>query len=196
RKVHHMASIVLASLTGKGTKPVRMPTLISRLNEANFSEDTDDPDRSIPGEAIVPNRLIKRAAVRRVRDFLSAPLCYEFRKKRIGTLKSLAKWCAKRRREVKLHFAKTGTQVTEDPDATVDAWVAGGIQFRNGPAYSYVVVVGTGNNNEPWARRLHAAQLAAPLVAVLLEDLAADAKGKPQIVQRASVAVTSGKKVE
>jgi hypothetical protein len=75
-----------------------------------------------------------------------------------------------------LHFAKTGTQVTEDPDATVDAWIAGGLQFSNGAAYSYVVVIGTGSASEPWARKLHAAQVAAPLLEALLEDLEADAK--------------------
>ncbi|MEL7544884.1 MAG: hypothetical protein AAGJ70_14055, partial [Pseudomonadota bacterium] len=114
-----------------------------------------------------------------------------FRGKRIGTLKSLGKWCAKRRRDVKLHFAKTGTQVTEDEHATVDTFVAGGIQFANGEAFSYVVVVGTGNNSEPWARRLHASQLAAPLADVLLEDLARDAADKGRIAKRASLAVTS-----
>ena len=45
---------------------------------------------------------------------------------------------------MRLHFAKTGTQVTADRDATVDTWIAGGLQFANGAAYSYVVLVGTG----------------------------------------------------
>lgn len=66
--------------------------------------------------------------------------------------------------------------MTEDPDATVDAWVAGGLQFSNGAAYSYVVVVGTGSTREPWARKLHSSQVAAPLLEVLLEDLETDAK--------------------
>jgi hypothetical protein len=63
--------------------------------------------------------------------------------------------------------------VTLDPDATVDAWIAGGLQFANGAAYSYVVVVGTGSASEPWARNLHSAQLAAPLLETLLLDLEA-----------------------
>ena len=61
--------------------------------------------------------------------------------------------------------------VTEDPGATVDTWIAGGLQFANGAAYSYVVVVGTGNTREPWARDLHAAQIATPLLETLLADL-------------------------
>ena len=85
---------------------------------------------------------------------------------------------------MKLHFAKTGTQVTLDPDATVDTWTAGGIQFTNGAAYSYVVVVGTGNANKPWARALHAAQIAAPLVKILLEDLEKDAKKGPVVAAK------------
>ncbi len=196
RKVHHMAGVILASLTGKGARPLPEPTLIKRLDEADTTVDAastdDDADRSVGPDAIIPDRVIRPEARRRVREFLSAPLCYEFRKQKIGTLKSLQKWCAKRKRNVKLHFAKTGTQVTEDPDATVDAWVAGGIQFANGPAYSYVVVVGTGNNNEPWARKLHASQLAAPLLEALLEDLEVDAAKQPRIAQRAALKVTSG----
>ena len=79
---------------------------------------------------------------------------------------------------MKLHFAKTGTQVTEDANATVDAWITGGLQFANGAAYSYVVVVGTGSAREPWARNLHAAQVAVPLLDALLTDLEAEATGR------------------
>jgi hypothetical protein len=71
-----------------------------------------------------------------------------------------------------LHFAKTGTDVTADPDATVDTWVAGGIQFATGRAYSYVVLVGSGDVSRPWARKIHASDVAAPLVDLLLQDLA------------------------
>ncbi|HEY7669692.1 MAG TPA: hypothetical protein VH852_03555, partial [Hyphomicrobium sp.] len=62
------------------------------------------------------------------------------------------------------------------PDQTVDAWIAGGLQFANGAAYSYVVVVGTGSGREPWAHNLHASQVAVPLLETLLKDLEADAK--------------------
>jgi hypothetical protein len=53
----------------------------------------------------------------------------------------------------------------------VDLWVAGGIKFANGPAYSYVLVIGSGSPSEPWARDLYAGQVAEPLLRVLLEDL-------------------------
>jgi hypothetical protein len=88
----------------------------------------------------------------------------------------MSHWCAARKPGVRLHFAKTGTQVTHDPNQTVDTWITGGIQFANGAAYSYVMLAGTGNPNEPWASQLHAAQV-TPLVETLLEDLAVHAKG-------------------
>jgi hypothetical protein len=44
-----------------------------------------------------------------------------------------------------------------------------------------VVLVGTGAAGEPWGRNLHAAQIAAPLLEVLLDDLAGEAKGKPTL---------------
>ncbi|MGI9402878.1 MAG: transglycosylase domain-containing protein, partial [Hyphomicrobium sp.] len=115
-----------------------------------------------------------------LKALLQAPLCYRAGSRAVGTLKSHHAWCAPRRKGLRLHFAKTGTQVTEDPDATVDAWIAGGLQFTNGAAYSYVVVVGTGSVREPWARRLHASQVAAPLLQVLLNDLEAQAKTNPR----------------
>ncbi|MEL6287406.1 MAG: transglycosylase domain-containing protein [Pseudomonadota bacterium] len=190
QRVHQMAGAILAAVTGGASSPLAPPTLIDRLEEAAAPLDETAGDALTP-EGIVPNRLVRPGARRRLREFLSAPLCYQFRGKRIGTLKSLGKWCAKRRRDIRVHFAKTGTQVTEDRDATVDTWVAGGVQFANGRSYSYVVVVGTGNNSEPWARRLHAAQLAAPLADVLLADLAGEERARPRIAREASVAVTS-----
>ena len=42
-----------------------------------------------------------------------------------------------------------------------------------------VVLVGTGSPSEPWATSLHAAQVAAPLLNVLLEDLSGSAKSAP-----------------
>jgi hypothetical protein len=121
--------------------------------------------------------LIKPGAVGLVRTLLKAPLCHQVQGKPQGTLKDLASWCMDRRPGLKLHIAKTGTSVTMDPDATVDTWVTGGVQFGSGAAFSYVVVVGTGH--EPWARKLHAAQVAAPLADALLGDLERLAKRAP-----------------
>ncbi len=80
---------------------------------------------------------------------------------------------------MRLHIAKTGTSVTTDRNATVDTWVAGGVQFHNGEKYSYVVVVGTGDASQPFGRSLHASQVAAPLVRILLEDLERDIPDVP-----------------
>lgn len=85
---------------------------------------------------------------------------------------------------MRLHFAKTGTRGTgaSDPQAhdTVDLWVSGGIQFETGPAYSYVILIGTGNPGRPWARDLYAGSVTEPLIRVLLEDLANLAARKGQ----------------
>jgi hypothetical protein len=129
---------------------------------------------------IMPYDVVKPAAVPLVRRLLEAPLCYTTGKTPAGTLRSLSHWCAARRSDLRFHFAKTGTQVTEDPNATVDVWTAGGLQFDSGAAYSYVVLVGTGSASEPWATSLHAAQVAAPLLEVLLQDLAKHARANPQ----------------
>jgi penicillin-binding protein 1A len=174
RRVHHLASIVLASLTGRGSRAVPMPTLIGAYDYIHAA-GAEHAIHQGTGK-IVPDSMIRRGGRPLLRTLLQAPLCYAPGGRPTGTLKSLNKWCASRRAGLKLHFAKTGTQVTEDPDATVDAWITGGLQFSNGAAYSYVVVVGTGSTRHPWARRLHASQVAAPLLEVLLEDLEADAK--------------------
>ena len=104
----------------------------------------------------------------------------------VGTLKDLAQWCAPRRADLRLHFAKTGTDVNADASATVDTWITGGLQFANGAAYSYVVLVGTGSTSEPGAHNLHAAQVAAPLLETLLADLAEHARRNPAAVRAAA----------
>jgi penicillin-binding protein 1A len=170
RRVHMMAGVVLASLTGRGHAVQHLPTLV---REYDFTSPRHAKTYATSLErGIKPDELIRRGARPMLKAFLSAPLCYQDRRgNRHGTLRSLSDWCAAQRKSVRVHIAKTGTAVTADPDDTVDTWVAGGIQFESGAAYSYVVVVGTGDGNRPFARRLHASQLAAPLVAVLLKDL-------------------------
>jgi len=178
RRVHQLAGTVLASLTGRGSEPVPLPSLVKNYDYTSL-EGAAEAARGI-GSAIVPDKVIKRGGRALLKALLQAPLCYRAGGRAIGTLKSLHAWCAPRRKGLRLHFAKTGTQVTEDPDATVDAWIAGGLQFTNGAVYSYVVVVGTGSAREPWARRLHASQVAAPLLEILLADLEAHAKTNPR----------------
>ena len=185
RRVHRMAAVVLASLTGRGNTAVHSPTLVKSYDYTNLETAVQ---ASHPGAGgIVPNKLIAPRARSLLRTLLQAPLCYSAFGRSYGTLNSLKGWCAARHKGLKLHFAKTGTQVTEDPNATVDVWVAGGLQFSNGAAYSYVVVVGTGSTREPWAQRLHSLQLGAPLLEVLLQELEADSKTLPAAQVRPTV---------
>lgn len=176
RRVHQLAGVVLASLIGRGASPLPMPTLVKGYDFTSLDEDGAG---DAPG-SVVPNKIIRAGARPLVQALLQAPLCYEAGGRPTGTLKDLSGWCARRHPGVKLHFAKTGTQVTEDISATVDAWITGGLQFSNGAAYSYVVVVGTGSSSAPWAHNLHASQVAVPLVDALLKDLEAEATGKKQ----------------
>jgi penicillin-binding protein 1A len=177
RRVHHMSATVLSAMLGRYATPVRAPTLVKQYDFT--SADAEQAARQSASQSIIPSKVIKRSAVPLLRTLLQAPLCYEVNGTPQGTLKSLGKWCSSRRGDLRLHFAKTGTQVTEDPNATVDVWLTGGLQFTNGAAYSYVVLVGTGSAREPWSTSLHAAQVAAPLADVLLNDLAAHAKRNP-----------------
>ncbi|HPG88981.1 MAG TPA: transglycosylase domain-containing protein, partial [Hyphomicrobium sp.] len=179
RRVHNMSAAILATLIGRGNKPLKMPSLI-RDYDYTFKGDAEVGRAQHQQPPLIPNTLIKRSAAPLLKTLLQAPLCYQAGGTSHGTLKSLSQWCAARRGDLRLHFAKTGTQVASDPNATVDNWVSGGLQFANGAAYSYVVVVGTGSASQPWATGLHAAQVAAPLVDVLLKDLAEHARANPR----------------
>ena len=179
RRVHHMASVVLAALTGRGGEDQLLPTLVERFDFTSRGAALEFSRR--PQDAIRPDALIRQPAHAGLRAFLQAPLCYRSKRLSHGTLRSLNDWCAPSRRGLRLHFAKTGTAVTMDRDTTIDTWIAGGLQFNNGAQYSYVVVVGTGSAAEPFARRLHSSQLAAPLLRVLLSDLEQHARSNPVV---------------
>ena len=174
QKVQQMAAVILGALTGHGNERVRLPTLVKSYDRSLLAAET--PPKEASASDIVPFKLIKADSLPLIKTLLSAPLCNTVGKTRVGTLSSLGDWCAGRKPNVTLHFGKTGTQVNADPDSTVDAWAAGGIQFANGDAYSYVVVVGTGDSSKPFAHKLHAAQIAAPLVELLLQDLSGEVK--------------------
>ncbi|MEO1694118.1 MAG: transglycosylase domain-containing protein [Pseudomonadota bacterium] len=177
RTVHHVSSVVLAALTRQGGIPQGLPSLIEGY------DFTTDAAKKIMAEhtrrAIRPHDIIRPHAVPLLKRLLQSPLCYRANGRSHGTLKALANWCAARRPDLRLHFAKTGTQVNIDPDETVDVWATGGLQFTNGAAYSYVVMVGSGTPSRPFARALHSSQIAAPLLDVLLRDLARHARGNP-----------------
>ncbi len=183
RRVHQMSAVVLAALTEQGHRPVAPPTLVKAFDYTHH----DAPGMAAaPEKAIVPHSLIRREGHAMLRTLVSAPLCYRVGGQAHGTLKALAQWCADGRADLRLHFAKTGTSVTADPNATVDTWITGGLQFSNGAAYSYVVLVGTGSSREPWARSVHAAQAGVPLAEVLLNDLKEHAKTNPFAIAQPS----------
>ncbi len=169
QKVHHLASVILASLTGRGSKPVSLPTIIA--NHSQTSRKSTEYNKLETTSDIIPDGVIEPAGRAMLRKLLSAPLCYEVKGKRHGTLKSQSKWCANRHKNIQLHFAKTGTQTTADADTTVDVWTAGGVQFTSGKSYSYVILIGSGSVSQPLGYRLHSSQLAAPLLGVLMKDL-------------------------
>ncbi len=174
RRVHHMSAAVLAALTGEGHKPLPAPSLVKSYDFGGKAVET------LPGRTVVPNRYLRPHGAAFVKTVLEAPFCYRHQGQAYGTLKSLSHWCARDRAGVRLHFAKTGTDTNEDPNQSIDTWITGGIQFANGQAYSYVVLVGTGSTRQPFGRSLHAAQVASPLLEVLLKDL--EPKQRPAIV--------------
>ena len=178
RRVHQMSSVVLASLIGQGGKPVHLPTLIKSLDYTNRAGAKEAARDTVSD--VVPNVLIKPSGRGMLKSLLEAPLCHTAGGQPAGTLKSISNWCAARHPGLRLHFAKTGTKPTLDPNATVDTWITGGVQFANGAAYSYVALVGTGSVTEPWAHNMNAAQI-TPLVDVLLADLEVHAKTNPAI---------------
>lgn len=178
RRVHQMSSVVLASLIGQGGKPVHLPTLIKSLDYTNRAGAKEAARDTVSD--IVPNVLIKPSGRNMLKSLLESPLCHTAGGQPAGTLKSIANWCAARHPGLRLHFAKTGTKPTLDPNATVDTWITGGVQFANGAAYSYVALVGTGSVTEPWAHNMNAAQI-TPLVDVLLTDLESHSKTNPAI---------------
>jgi membrane peptidoglycan carboxypeptidase len=177
QRVHHMSAVVLAALLEQGGRPVRQPSLVkafdftSRENAVAFARDRSTD--------IVPSTLIRRDGHGLLRALLQAPLCYSHAGVQHGTLKGLSNWCAERRADLRFHFAKTGTHTTADLNQTVDTLITGGLQFANGAAYSYVVLVGTGSTAEPWARNLHAAQVGVPLATILLDELQGHAMRNP-----------------
>jgi len=179
RTVHRMAGMVLNALSRPETA-LPQPSLVRRFDD---SETKPAPEtQMIPKDSAAPNRLIEDSGKPFLEGILAAPICY-----RHGTLRRVSDWCAAKRPDLRLHFAKTGTRGTgaRDPSAydTVDLWVAGGIQFTNGPAYSYVILIGTGSPGEPWARDLFAGAASEQVLRVLLEDLAAHANPKPRSVK-------------
>lgn len=169
RTVHRMAGSILSALTGQDADKASYPTLVKTFDRTERLIDTDltGQDKKAPDV----KELIKPESHDALKAFLSAPICYPF-----GTLRRISDWCADKRNDVTLHFGKTGTWGTgalaAEADDTVDLWVAGGISFASGAAYSYVVLIGSGSPSTPWGRDLYAGAVAEPILRALLDDLA------------------------
>jgi len=177
RTVHHMAGTILNALEGGAgeARPFPYPSLVQQIHldaapPPPGARSAAGEERVLAGAGAPPRNPVRPEGRELLRALLSAPVC-----NRYGTLRRLSDWCADRRESVRLHFAKTGTRGTgaraPEADDTVDLWVAGGIGFASGPAYSYVILMGTGNPNTPWARDLYAGSVLEPLARLLLEDL-------------------------
>lgn len=172
QRVHHMAGVILAAMTGRGARPLPPPTLVQAWDlRANAAAP-------VAGGGLIADDLIRPHAVGFLKAVLSAPLCHEANGVPHGTLKFIRGWCASRHPGVSLHFAKTGTDTNLDPNQSVETWIAGGIRFDSAAAYSYVIQIGTGSTQEPFGTRLNAGALLAPLADVLLADLEIDARQK------------------
>lgn len=189
RTVHRMAGTVLAALAEgeeqgetQGQERAPAPSLLHRIDHTERSDKAGQTALSAGGRQANPVRPEGRALLGAL---LSAPLCYRY-----GTLRRVSDWCADNRAGVRLHFAKTGTRGTgaaaAEADDTVDLWVAGGIRFETGAAFSYVILIGTGNPSRPWARDLYAGAVTEPLHRALLEDLEklAERKGRTTFRRR------------
>ena len=182
RRVHHMASVVLAALSGRAGQAIPAPSLVQNYD---FTSTTEEQSyQNAPRETVIAQDIIRRPAHAAIRAFLQAPLCYQSGGRNHGTLRKLKEWCAPSRRGLALHFAKTGTAVAQDRDSTIDTWITGGLRFNNGAEYSYVVVVGTGSATKPIAHRLHSSQLAVPLLRVLLRDLEKHSRTYSKVAQK------------
>jgi len=165
---------VLNALTQNAGAPPN-PSLVRQFLDGETASSATSLQMTAK-DSSADERLIKDSGRPFLEGILAAPICYTH-----GTLRRISDWCAAKRPDLRLHFAKTGTRGTgaRDPSAhdTVDLWVAGGLQFTNGAAYSYVILIGTGTPSQPWARDLYAGSASELVLRVLLEDLAEHAKG-------------------
>jgi hypothetical protein len=160
----------------KFDEPVYLPTMIERYDQfdtasmkASTRPSPDDLDSPIIPAALFSSEggPSNEAMSRFVRETLSAPIC------KGGTLKALSKWCPGQPKGVQLHIAKSGTRANASGE-TVDIWIAGGIVLKDGRAFTYVVLAGTGQPSLPFHSGTLNASSAAGVVDALLNDLAAE----------------------
>lgn len=172
RSVHWLAAAVLAAARGKSeavTEPyfVESYKLIEPVAGGDFTFRKETPARS----TLPAQEGIGEAQAAFLRAVLSQPICDT----KDGTLRRLSAWCAAARKDVAVHIAKTGS-VSAGSGAAYnesDLWIAGGIEFADGRAYSYVISLGAGSNRGAFAKDLGGGVL-SPLADVMLRDLLED----------------------
>lgn len=173
--VQRLMEVALAYSSGKFNAVIMQPTLIDSYQRFDHKSD-----RLVGTIAGWPNRTAPMASFMRpgnaagaafVQAVLGAPLCDA----KQGTLRRLYRWCARVNPAVRLHIAKTGTKGTGAQLGLneYDWWIAGAIMFSDKRQYTYVVTLGTGASNTPFARDIGAGRL-APVIDVLLRDLQDD----------------------
>lgn len=175
RAVHWLAAAVLAVARGQ-EGPVVAPHFVERyrliepLANGDFTFRQETPQRE-HFELAAPMSAGGAAFLRAV---LSQPACDA----KEGSLRRLSAWCAAERKDLRVHVAKTGT-VSAGPLGGAfdesDWWIAGGVEFEDGRAYSYVISLGAGSPRGAFARGLGGGTL-APLADVLLQDLLEDGR--------------------
>lgn len=172
-EVQYLAAIALAVARGV-PGPVPSPHFIDRYVAFDSAREVfpANPVRRFDYGAFDISAIQRPGSAAFIREVLSEPLC----DREHGTLRQLSQWCARTNTAIVIHIAKTGTvsAVGRSGFNESDWWIAGGVQFRDGRSYSYVVSVGSGNSRLAFAHNLGAAS-AAPLVDVLLRDLLDDA---------------------
>lgn len=171
KSVHWLAATSLAVVRGKPSV-VKEPHLIKMYTTLEKDENGQRFNQFVEPE--VPIFTVKDYVDTKypgfVKALLTAPLCDTRR----GSLRRLKNWCAASNKDVKLHVAKTGTVSAQNTSGSrfdeSDWWVAGGLEFSDGRAYSYVVTMGSGSPREAFANNMGGGRL-APIISVLLQDL-------------------------
>jgi penicillin-binding protein 1A len=172
RAVHWLAAVTLAAVRGQGggvTEPyfVESYKRIEPLADGSYTFREETPKRTVLPDL----EGIGEAQAKFLRAVLSQPVCDT----KDGTLRRLSAWCAAASKDVALHVAKTGS-VSAGSGAAFnesDWWIAGGIEFADGRAYSYVISLGAGSNKGAFAKDLGGGTL-SPIADVLLRDLLED----------------------
>lgn len=175
RSVHWLAAVAMQAargVEGPVTEPyfVERYRLIEPISTGGYTFRQETPQRE-SYERAAP---MSESGAAFLRAVLSQPVCDA----KEGSLRRLADWCASGRKDVRLHVAKTGTVSAGSIGGGFDEsdwWIAGGVEFEDGRAYSYVISLGAGSPRGAFARGLGGGTL-APLADLLLQDLLEDGR--------------------